>query len=156
VATGAGAAARPDRCHTVNLHPSFTPYVPAGQAGSEHDARLGLTNAGDRSCVIDGYPGMQLIGADGKPRSTSVQRGTAHQPVTLKPGATAWLMIEWRHNPLPDEENTVPLCGGTMTHLKVIPPNESTQLTVAAPIGTVCSHGEISADAFQATPPTIG
>ncbi|MDT5036123.1 MAG: hypothetical protein QOE03_1308 [Micromonosporaceae bacterium] len=157
VATGAGAVQRPDRCHTANLHLSFTSLVPAGQAGSEHDARLGLTNAGDRSCVIYGYPGIQLIGADGKPRPTIVRRGTgAPQRVTLKPGTTAWSMIEWRDTPLADEENTAPLCGARMTHLKVIAPDESTQLAVVAAIGTVCSHGEIWADAFQATRPTIG
>jgi hypothetical protein len=153
---GSGADRQPERCRTANLRASFTPYVPDMQAGSEHDARLGLFNVGDHSCVIDGHPGLQLIGADGKPRPTVVQHANTHKSFILKPGATAWSLIEWRHNPYTDEEDTSPLCGGKIIKLKIIPPGQTASLTVTAAMGTVCEHGEIGALPFQATPPTIG
>src|SRR5690242_11307607 len=58
---------KPDRCHTADLRGEFHQFQWPGQAGAESDADLGLTNTSGRPCAVYGYPGLQLIGADGKP-----------------------------------------------------------------------------------------
>jgi hypothetical protein len=127
-----------------------------GQAGSEGDAELGLTNTGNRPCVIHGYPGLQLIGPEGGARPTTVERDKRRPatPITLAPGRTAWALITWRFTPLPDEENSSPLCGGKNAGIKVIPPDETTQLTATTAVGTVCEHGRLTTSPLQATQPS--
>jgi hypothetical protein len=145
-----------DRCHAGNLSGELHLFTPPGQAGSEQDAELGLTNTTNRPCVVYGYPGLQLIGADGRAKLTNAVRNTGKPPqnVTLRPGATAWSLLAWRFTPAADEADTSPLCGGTMTALKVIPPDETTQLSIPANICTVCDHGQIVTSAMQATRPS--
>jgi hypothetical protein len=156
-ATAPGGKPKPDRCHTANLRGTLHQFDYPGHAGSEQDAELGLTNTGSRPCTIYGFPGLQLVGADGREHRTSVLRDakTPAQKVTLAPGATAWAFVAWRFLPAQaDEQDTEPLCGGKVSQLKVIAPDESTQLTVADKIGTVCDHGQIFARPFQATKPS--
>jgi hypothetical protein len=146
--TGGGAPAgdqKPGRCHTAGLRGELHLFSRPGQAGSEQDAELGLTNMSGQPCVVYGYPGLQLFGADGRSHPTTVDRTTTKPPtaVTLAPGATAWSLIAWSFMPSGDEADSSPLCGGKMTQLKVIPPDETTQLTVSAGIGTVCDHGKL-------------
>lgn len=53
---------------------------------------VNLTNNGTTACVLDGYPGVNLIGrAHGVSQYTWTLRWatTSHSPVTLQPGATA-------------------------------------------------------------------
>lgn len=53
---------------------------------------VNLTNNGTDACVLDGYPGVSLIGrAHGESQYTWTLRWatTPHAPVTLEPGATA-------------------------------------------------------------------
>jgi hypothetical protein len=153
-----GGGQKPDRCHTAELRGSLHKYEWPMQAGALQNAELGLTNTGRRACVVYGYPGLQLVGADGKDRPTKVTRSKTKQArtVTLAPGATAWAGIGWVFTPHGDEQDSEPLCGGPVAQLKVIPPDESTQLTVVEKIGTVCEHGNVYADPFQATRPSKG
>src|SRR5689334_20167839 len=146
---------KPDRCHTANLRGDFHRFQWPGQAGAEGDGDLGLTNIGRTACVIYGFPGLQLIGGDGRSRPTTVKRDKrlAARAITLAPGATAWSLVTSRFTPLPDEENSQPLCGGKVTKLKVIPPDETTQLTISTDIGVVCEHGAMTASPFLATRP---
>lgn len=157
--TGGGAPAgehKPGRCHTAGLRGELHLFSWPGQAGSEQDAELGLTNTSGQPCVVYGYPGLQLFGADGRSHPTTVDRATTKPPtaVTLAPGATAWSLIAWSFMPSGDEANSSPLCGGKMTQLKVIPPDETTQLTVSAGIGTVCDHGKLWTGAMRSDRPS--
>ena len=153
VGTGNG---KPDRCHTASLRASLHTFQWPGQAGSEGDAELGLTNTGNRPCVIYGYPGLQLIGPEGGARPTTVERDKRRPatPITLAPGRTAWALVTWRFTPLPDEENSSPLCGGKNAGIKVIPPDETTQLTATAAVGTVCQHGLLTTSPMQSAQPS--
>ncbi|GII25455.1 DUF4232 domain-containing protein [Planosporangium mesophilum] len=148
----------PGRCHASNLRGSFHPFEWPGQAGAQAEADLGLTNISDQTCVIFGFPGVQLVGPDGKSRATNVVR-TTNRPsrsVTLTPGATAWTLVVWTFTPSADEANTNPLCGGHVNEIKVIPPDETSQLTVKADVGTVCSHGDLTVWPFQVNRPSDG
>lgn len=52
---------------------------------------IGLTNSSPSSCTLYGYPGLQLIGSDGKPLPLTLNRVAQPGPttVTVAPGATA-------------------------------------------------------------------
>jgi hypothetical protein len=62
---------------------------------------------------------------------------------TLQHGQIAWALIAWGYLPDPDEENSEPLCGGKPSQVQIIPPDETTHLTVDAELGTLCHHGTI-------------
>jgi hypothetical protein len=159
--TGGGAPAgdqKPGRCHTAGLRGELHLFSWPGEAGSGQDAELGLTNTSGRPCVVYGYPGLHLFDANGRSHPTTVERVTTKPPtsVMLAPGATAWSLIVWRYMPNGDEENSNPLCGGKMTQLKVIPPDETTQLTVSVGSSTVCDHGKLWTGPMRADQPSRG
>ena len=62
-------------------------------AGSRF-ATLALRNTGPTACTLQGYQDLQLIGADGQPRSPfrfeQKPDGADIAPVTLKPNGQAW------------------------------------------------------------------
>lgn len=155
---GGGAAVnpKPGRCRTGNLRATLRPFEWPGHAGAEQDAELGLTNIGRRPCVLEGYAGLRLLGADGEPRSTKVIRigNRPVRPITLDPNETGWALAAWMFTPDVDEENTSPLCGGRVTQMRVTPPGNTAARTVTAKIGTVCRHGEVAVGPFQPTRPS--
>jgi hypothetical protein len=151
------AAKASGRCHTNQLHGEIDLIFPAGQAGSEQDAMLGLTNTGP-ACTMFGYVGLQLVDANGTARTTKVVRSDngGQSPAThftLQHGQTAWTTIGWNYLPNPDEENSQPLCGGKVHHAQITPPDETARLTVSAEFGTVCSHGTIYVRPMSLTRP---
>jgi Protein of unknown function (DUF4232) len=153
---GAGANPKPGRCRTENLRATLRPFEWPGHAGAEQDAELGLTNLGRRPCILEGYAGLRLLGADGEPRSTKVIRmgNRPVRPILLDPNGTGWALVAWTFMPNVDEENTSPLCGGRVTQIRVTPPGNTAARTVTAKIGTVCQHGEIAVGPFQPTRPS--
>jgi hypothetical protein len=150
---GGGGAAhpKPSRCGTENLRATLRPFEWPGHAGAEQDAELGLTNVGRQPCVLEGYAGLRLIGADGDSRPTKVIRvnGGSARPITLASKATGWALVAWVFMPDPDEENTSPLCGGAITRMRVTPPGNTATVTATAKIGSVCRHGEVAIWPFQ-------
>lgn len=57
---------------------------------------INLTNNGTTACVLDGYPGVNVIGrAHGQNQYVWTMRWatTAHSPITLQPGATAHFSV---------------------------------------------------------------
>ncbi len=103
-----------------------------------------------------GYPGLQLVGPDGKALPTTVRRNTAVKPKLLrvKPGMTVWAQMQWTVVPADDEAANH--CAPDPVALRVIPPDETTQLTMAFRRGAVCQHGSISVDAFGTQRPADG
>jgi hypothetical protein len=61
-----------------------------GAAGTIHGAWV-FTNRSATTCLLDGYPGMQLYGRAGRPIPTTVETDLQPTPaeVTLAPGASA-------------------------------------------------------------------
>ena len=131
---------QPTRCHTDELSATLgTPadIPPNGMAYAD----LGLTNEAGHPCRMYGYPGMQLLGADGSPLPTTVLRDGSVKPTlfTLQPGDTGWARLTW--SVVPDADETAP-CAPDARLLWVTPPDEYTQLTIQVTMN-VCHHGEI-------------
>jgi Protein of unknown function (DUF4232) len=140
------AAAAPARCHTRDL----AGHVEGRGAGAgQRYANLGLTNKTSTPCTIYGYPGLQLVDAHGTALPTRVQRDTAVTPrqLLVKPRQTVWALLHWTVVPADDEATNH--CAPDPASLRVIPPDETTQLTVAFDYGAVCQHGELIVDPFS-------
>jgi hypothetical protein len=141
------------RCHTSDL----TGHVEGvdGGAGQRY-AALGLTNRTSTSCTVKGYPGLQLVDTQGSARPTTVRRDTAVTPklLVVKPGRTVWALLHWTVVPADDE--AAGHCAPDPAALRVIPPDETTQLTMAFRLGAVCQHGEIFVDPFGVQRPAGG
>jgi hypothetical protein len=141
------------RCHTSDL----TGHVEGHGAGAgQRYAALGLTNKTTTTCGVYGYPGLQLVDAHGSAMPTTARRDDAVAPKLLevKPGQTVWALLHWTVIPADDEAATH--CAPDPTSLRVIPPDETTQLTMTFDYGAVCQHGDIMVDPFGLDRPTDG
>jgi hypothetical protein len=64
------------------------------------------------------------------------------------------VFIAWRFTPLPDEQDTEPMCGPRTTGALVTPPGASTSIRIDENFGVVCEHGGIVMKPVTATRPT--
>ena len=108
-----------------------------------------FTNAGSRTCTLQGYPGAAIMnGATVVLNSTRTLNGyigderqlSSAPLVTLAPGATASAMLEWAA-----DSGQPCVSGGTGT-LKVTPPNTTTTTSfgpMTAGSAGICSGFEI-------------
>lgn len=133
-------AAGSDRCLVSQLSLSAGQHT-AG-AGTVQEAFI-LTNRGQSSCQLFGYPGMQML-SGGRQISTKVVRTPgAEQTVTLAPGGTASFMATWH-----DQTGYTTPCA-TSQQVEVTPPNAYSQLTIPASI-QACPDGTINVTAVTA------
>lgn len=103
-----------------------------------------FTNNSQTTCQLYGYPGMQMLGANGQKIPTNVVRtpGT-EQTVTLAPGGTASFLAQWH-----DQTGYTTPCPSSQ-QIEVTPPNAYSQLTITAMI-TACPDGTIKVTAVAA------
>ncbi|HEU5475416.1 MAG TPA: DUF4232 domain-containing protein [Actinophytocola sp.] len=134
------------RCETGWLTGSVRPLEPA--AGNRY-AQLVLTNTGGPLCAMYGYGGLQLVDAQGTPNPTDLVRTPDPGPtlVSLKPGEAAVKKLHWTVVPSGDEPTTGP-CQPPSAGAKVIPPDETTALSVNYDFGSVCAGGKIEGSAY--------
>ncbi len=103
-----------------------------------------FTNTSQTTCALFGFPGLQRLGADGRPMQTRlVWTPSAEQLVTLAPGGTASFLAWWH-----DQTGYATPCP-TSQQLEVTPPNAYSYLTVRVPI-EACPDGTINVDAVIA------
>ena len=141
------------RCHTSDL----TGHVEGhGEGAGQRYAVLGLTNKTARSCTIYGYPGLQLVDAHGQARQTSAHwdRSTVPTRLVVRPRQTVWALLHWTVIPADDENANN--CAPDTAALRVIPPDETTQLSMAFSPGQLCQHGQITVSAFGRDRPADG
>ena len=121
VAANTTSAAAP-WCGTESLSLSTGPYGAPGDATQMH-FDVTLTNTSAESCVLQGYPGVDLVGRDdpmwGPVYSLPRQDGEPSS-LTLAPGASASSRLTF----LPTPDGWVP------TSIVVTPPDSTTQLEV--------------------------
>jgi hypothetical protein len=141
------AAALP-RCRTGQLSSAFT-GLNAASGGSE-GMTLIVTNHSGSSCSLDGYVGLQLLGAHldwPRPLPTQVTRvKTAHQPVSLAPGGNAQALLTWHSSTL---------AGGKLEYpqrVDITPPGASRYLTGMWPKVAV-NNGQIAVWPLRPAPP---
>lgn len=113
-------------------------------------AELTLHNDSSRVCTVHGYPGLQLVGANGQPLTTEMNRipDPAPEPVRLTPGESASTSLHWSVVPTGDEPAEGP-CGVDPADIEVIPPDETDPLTVPWSSGPVCGGGSLDSTALH-------
>jgi uncharacterized Zn-binding protein involved in type VI secretion len=136
------------RCRTGQLSSAFT-GLNAASGGSE-GMTLILTNHSSSSCYLDGYVGLQLLGAHldfPGPLPTQVTRVKApHQLVTLDPGGNAQALLTWSRSTL---------AGGKLEYpqrVEITPPGAYRSLTGMWPKVPV-NNGKIAVWPLQPAPP---
>lgn len=109
-------------CTPDSLSLSTGPYAAPGDSSQIHFDVI-LTNIAEQACVLQGYPGVDLVGPDdpmwGPVYSLPRESGDP-QPFTLEPGASASSRLTF----LPAPDGWVP------TSILVTPPDVTTQLEV--------------------------
>jgi hypothetical protein len=99
-----------------------------------------LTNESSVTCTLDGYPGMELLDAAGRP-ITDATRGCGYLTcgdiqsslVALRPRANAYFLVDWRDNPEAPAQMTCPTSASAL----ITPPDEYDHLVVPLAIA-VC------------------
>ena len=144
-------ATQQSRCHSNMLTATMT-YYPGGAAAGRRAGWLTLTNSSSTSCRVYGYPGLQLVTSTGTTIPTTVTRSTTlNGPpvlVPLAPGASAYVLMTWEGVPAPDEPQHGD-CEPRPATIKVIPPDETTQISATWPTDPVCYHGHLTTGAFH-------
>jgi hypothetical protein len=117
-----------------------------GAAGTIYNAMM-LTNMSGNTCTLNGYPGMQLLNAQGQNLPTNVVRGgvnfqdaAANQPpstVTLASQQAA--QYDWTYSDVPvGNQQTCPMSSSAL----VTPPNSFTSTTISLQIPS-CGDGTL-------------
>ncbi|WP_055494077.1 DUF4232 domain-containing protein [Streptomyces sp. TP-A0356] len=126
-------------CKTANL--TFAKGSSFTQSDYTHIA-VKLTNSGPASCTLHGFPGVDLVGKDGR---VSAQRN-AHTPVTvtLAPGRSASFDLRVL-------QNNTGGSGVTFTSAVITPPNETHAHTLALTVNLPAQG-----DGAKAQPVVVG
>ncbi|WP_329403432.1 DUF4232 domain-containing protein [Streptomyces melanogenes] len=127
--SGSGAAASGGRCRTADLGFAIVPTSRAKNPNIQYALTITLTNKGATSCVMTGYPGVDLAG----PLTWSLARQTAVQPhrVTVRPGATTTFNIFYLPYVQGSGDEFKP------TRIVVTPPGETHSHTLPWPVGSI-------------------
>jgi type IV secretory pathway VirB10-like protein len=139
----------PQPCRTADLKVKVERWTPETQAGAQRQASLSLTNTGDATCTLMGYPDLAFFDAAGNSRTTDVRHTGKASNVLLAAGKTAWSDLHWSTIPSADEAVTMPdgtrepACGPDPTTVRVTPPGQSEGVTTASTIGILCDGGRI-------------
>jgi hypothetical protein len=142
--TAANSASAPT-CLASQL--SIGPHQGGGAAGTIV-LTISMRNASATACTLQGYPGMQLLGAQGTPMPTNVVRGgfsgsvpaavsQAPSLVTLAPGFTASFWLQYEDVPVGGETSCP-----TSAKAQITPPNDTTPALVALAISP-CNGGTV-------------
>ncbi len=117
----------------------------SGAAGTI-EVTLALRSTAAATCILGGYPGLQLLGSGGTDLPTTVVRKgsypfTAMAPTTvrLSTGQSVEFNIGYSDVPI-GSETSCP----TSTALEITPPDAFDHLTIAASLAP-CAHGTLVA-----------
>ncbi|WP_072688312.1 DUF4232 domain-containing protein [Rhodococcus marinonascens] len=143
------AAPRPDHCLIGELQ--VTVGHVDGAAGSQ-EIPLVFTNIGNRTCVLQGYPGVSYVATpDGAQVGSAATRdGGSGSPVTLSPGkrVTAPVRATVVQNYPAETCGPTPVAG-----FRVYPPNDTGSVFVPYPT-TGCSQTGTGVDQLSVQPVT--
>jgi hypothetical protein len=134
-------------CAAGSLSAALTPLSPG--AGNRY-ASLVLTNASDSACRTQGWPGLQLVTADGEeiPNRTVRDDSAEARPLTVEPGGSVHTRLRW--SVVPGDADPATGCGPDPASLRVIPPDEYGATSAAWDLGEVCGDGRIEALPLEA------
>ncbi|MGP3967729.1 DUF4232 domain-containing protein [Streptomyces sp. 6N223] len=134
-------------CAAESLSASLTPLSPG--AGNRY-AALVLTNTSDTACRTQGWPGLQLVTADGEeiPTTTVRDDSAGARPLTVEPGGSVHTQLHW--TVVPSDADPATGCGPEPASLRVIPPDEYGATSAEWELGAVCGDGRIEALPLEA------
>ncbi|MFB4296062.1 DUF4232 domain-containing protein [Actinomadura sp. NTSP31] len=142
--TGTGNGSRPNgaagtrHCTTSDFNASV--YSNGNPGAGQRYATLQLENKSGSSCVTGGWSGLGLVNANGALPTNVVREGTA-RTITIPAGASAYEQLHW--GVVPGDGEGGAQCQPTAKALHVIPPNQTTHITVDWVGGPACQHGQI-------------
>ncbi|MFG2269815.1 DUF4232 domain-containing protein [Streptomyces chartreusis] len=136
------------RCHTSQLRASIgRPSPGAGQ----RNFPIVLTNTGDHTCTVRGYPGAAFVDAAGKQLGPDPKRSPdTPTTVTLTPGGSAWAGLTFASPEISGARTALP------KSLLVTPPDERDSLKVAWTAGEVPVAGNESSVFLTVVQPGTG
>jgi Protein of unknown function (DUF4232) len=126
-------------CTTSDFNASVYSSGDAG-AGQRY-ATLQLENSSGSSCTTGGWSGLGLVNANGALPTNVVREGTA-RTITIPAGASAYEQLHYGVVPGEGESETGQ-CEPTAKAVHIIPPNQTTHITVNWLGSPVCQHGQI-------------
>lgn len=133
------------RCQTDQLRLSLGQWH---GAGGQFSQAYQLTDTTDHSCGLIGYPGMQMLNAQGGSMPTTVTRwGTKYPTVILAPGGVASFEAIWQNGF--GYTTPPPSCEFPAT-MEVTPPNAFTTLSVGVSGMEVCANGDLQVSSVVA------
>jgi len=137
-----GAAA--DRCTVDELQGSIDDGGGGGAAGS-YGVALVLTNSGDRTCTLQGWPGVSFVGGgDGTQlgASATLDRSSEHPTVQLAPGDYAQAILTMVQAANYDEAECRP---EQSEGFRVYPPGSTAALYIGAggALFTACTSTDV-------------
>lgn len=139
-----GTSARNSRipwCTTAALAPSL--HALESAAGSRYTA-LVLANTSATACRTQGWPGLQLTDAAGKPLPTDAVRDRSRtpRPLTLQPGESSWSRLHW--SVVAGEEDPADGRCPSPAEIRVTPPDQHDPDSAGwGDLGTICGGGRI-------------
>lgn len=128
-------------CTTAALTPSLHPLESA--AGSRYTA-LVLANTSGTACRTQGWPGLQLVDATGKPLPTDAVRDHSRspRPLTLQPGESSWSRLHW--SVVAGEEDPADGRCPSPAQIRITPPDQHDPDSASwGELGTICGGGKI-------------
>jgi hypothetical protein len=144
-------AATTPRCHSGRLY--IAPVPNSEQGGLGHvGLQFSVKSLTQQACYLEGYPGMQMVDANGHDIATRLRWGNGYlfgnqtkQYVVLKTGQAAYFDVEWVHFPTGNQS-----CP-TASYLLVTPPDERTTIAVPVSLQDVCG-GALTTSPVVASP----
>ncbi|WP_326808070.1 MULTISPECIES: DUF4232 domain-containing protein [unclassified Streptomyces] len=128
------SATTSERCHTGELDYSWggpNGGRPDMEADYQQIASIRLTNSGDRTCTLRGFPGVRLISKSGVAWDLRRSSDTP-SAITLKPGDDT-AAVSMNVLPLPKTmKGPKPF---KVSKVMITPPNETTHVTLKWPYG---------------------
>jgi hypothetical protein len=130
------------RCVASNL----SGRVAGSQGGAgTFEVTIALRNTATTSCTTGGYPGLQLLNGSGTAIPTTTVRGgplsfekITPATLTVPAGGTVWFNVGYSDVPT-GGATTCPVAAS----IQIIPPNDTTHLTVSGLQANVCNNGTL-------------
>lgn len=137
--------AGPAKCVASQLAGSLTE---GDAAAGQRYATLAVKNSSATACTLSGYAGLGLYFMSGTPLPTDAQRVLQPGPalVSLAPGESAKTNLHWTVVPTGNEPANP--CQPPPEQLRIIPPDDTKQVSIAWTFGSVCNKGRLDESAF--------
>jgi hypothetical protein len=145
--TGTGTGSRPggaSACTTSDLQASV--YSNGNPGAGQRYATLQVENTSGSSCTTGGWSGLGLVNANGALPTNVIREGSA-RTFTIPAGASAYEQLHW--GVVPGNGEGGAQCEPTARALHIIPPNQTTHISVNWLGSPVCQHGQIRLTPLQ-------